>query len=181
MSRERCTGLSVCLSVLVVLLAGSWALGDQIEEQLLHRIQTEKNPVKKAKDEIKLARLKLTQVHDTYSQGRIDEGAKLLDTFSDEMKISWKLLQDSGRNATKQPDGFRELEIELREDVRTLQDLERAVSFFDRTPLVKAEQELEKMRAEVIHAEFPGGNPRTRKDSLPPKATTSPGSPAEVR
>jgi hypothetical protein len=181
MSRERCTGLSVWLSVLVIILTGSWAVAQQAEEQLQQRIQKEKNPVKKAKDEIKLARLKLAQVHDSYSRGQIEEGAKLLATFSDEMKTSWKLLQGSGRNAAKEPDGFRELEIELREDVRTLQDLERTVSYFDRAPLMNAEQELEKMRDEVIHAEFPGGNPRTRKNSPPPQAPPSPESPAEVR
>jgi len=97
------------------------------------------------------------------------------------MKASWKLLQDSGRKASKQPEGFRELEIALRENVRLLQDLGRTVSYFDRPPLVNAAQELEQMRYEVLHALFPGGNPRTLKGSPPPQTTTSPGSPTEVR
>ena len=181
MARERWTVLSVWLAVLGILLAGLCAMGRETEEQLLQRIQSEQNPVKKAKDEIKLARLKLTQVHDAYSQGHIEAGAKLLGTFVDEMKTSWKLLQDSGRKASKQPEGFRELEISLREDVRSLQDLGRTVSYFDRAPLVNAAQELEQMRVEVLHALFPGGNPRTTKGSPAPPTTTSPGSPAEVR
>ena len=109
-------------------------MGGQTEEELLHRIQGQQNPVKKAKDEIKLASLKLTQVQGAYSQDHVDEGAKLLGVFVDDMKTSWKLLQDSGRNAAKQPDGFRELEIALREDVRSLQDLERTVSYFRSSP-----------------------------------------------
>ena len=156
-------------------------MGDQTEEELLQRIQSEQNPVKKAKDEIKAARLKLTEVQDAYSQGHIEDGVKLLGAYVDEMKTSWKFLQDSGRKASKQPDGFRELEIALREDVRSLQDLARIVSYFDRPPLEKAGQELDRMRNEVLQSLFPAGNPRNHKGSPVPDTTTNPGSPKEVR
>src|SRR5271157_3364821 len=180
MAQERWTVLSVWLAVGVIMLAGLCAMGRETEEQLLRRIQSQQNPVKKAKDEIKLASLKLTQVHDAYSQGRIEAGAVLLGTFMDEMRTSWKLLQDSGREAAKQPEGFRELEMSLREDARLLQDLERTVSYFDRAPLVNAAQELEQMRVKVLHALFPGDIPLPGKGS-PPKTITRPGSPTEVR
>jgi hypothetical protein len=156
-------------------------MGRETEQQLLQRIQREQNPVKKAKDEIKLASLKLAQVQDAYSQGHVEAGAKLLGTLVDAMKTSWKLLQDSGRKASKQPEGFRELEISLREDVRLLEDMERTVSYFDRAPLINAAQELDQIHGEVFHALFPAGNPRNHKDSPPPQTTPSPASPAEVR
>ena len=145
-------------------------MGRETEEQLVQRIESEQNPVKKAKDEIKLASLKLTQVRDAYTQGQVEAGAKLLDVFTDTIKASWKVLQDSGRKASKQPEGFRELEIAFREDARTLQDLGRTVNYLDRPPLENAAQELEKMRGEVLHALFPGGTPRTLKGSAPPVA-----------
>ena len=181
MAQERWTVLSVWLAVGVIMLAGLCAMGRETEEQLLRRIQSQQNPVKKAKDEIKLASLRLTQVHDAYSQGHIEVGAKLLGTFVDTMKTSWKLLQDSGRKASKQPEGFRELEISLREDVRSLQDLGRTVSYFDRGPLVNAAQELEQMRSEVLHALFPEDKTHNRKGSPAPQTITSPGNPTEVR
>ncbi len=181
MARERWTRLQVSVAVLGILLAGPCAMARETEEQLVQRIQSEQNPVKKAKDEIKLASLKLTQVREAYAQGHIQEGAKLLVSLTDTTKASWKILQNSGRRASKQPEGFRELEIALREDVRTLQDVGRTVDYFDRSPLDNAAQELEKMRGEVLHALFPGAPPRTRKGSAPPPAVTNPGSPAEVR
>ncbi len=156
-------------------------MGRETEEQLVQRIRSEQNPVKKARDEIKLANLKLTQVRDAYSQGHIDEGAKLLGVFTDTLKASFKVLQDSGRKASKQPEGFRELEIALREDARTLQDLGRTVSYLDRAPLENAAQEMENMRGEVLHALLPGAPPRTLKGPVPPQTVTSPGSPTEVR
>jgi hypothetical protein len=173
MARGRWTVISVWLAVLGTLITGLSAAARETEEQLLQRIQNEQNPVKKAKDEIKLASLELAEVHDEYSAGHIDAGAKLLGTFTSEMKTSWKLLQDSGRKAPKQPEGFRELEISLREDVRSLQDLARIVSYFDRGPLLSAAQQLEQMRYDVLHAQFPGGNPKTRKDAPPQEAPGS--------
>jgi hypothetical protein len=181
MAGERWTGLSVWLALLVILSSALCSMGRDTEEQLLQRIQGEQNPVKKAKDEIKLANLKFAQVHDAYLEGHIEAGAKLLGAFVDTLKTSWKLLQDSGRKASKQPDGFRDLEISLREHVRSLQDLGQNVSYFDRAPLANAAQELEEMRVEVLHALFPSDIPLPRKRSPAPPTTTSPGSPTEVR
>lgn len=178
---ERWTVLPVWLALLGILLAGLCATGVETEDQLLQRIQSEHNPVKRAKAEIKLAKLTLEKVQDAYSQGHIQEGGKSLSTLVNTMKTSWKLLQDSGRKASKQPDGFRELEISLREDVRTLQDLGQTVSYFDRAPLTNAADELERLRGNVLHDLFPGGPPRTRKGSPPPQTVTSPGPTPEGR
>jgi hypothetical protein len=167
--------MSVLLAVLGILMASAPAPCRETEDQLLQHIQNETNPVKKAKDEIKLASLRFVQVRDEYTDGRIDSGAKLLGTFMGDMKNSWKLLQDSGRKAWKQPEGFRELEISLREDVRLLQDLARSVSYFDRGPLLNAAEQLEHMRDDVLRAQFPGGNPRTIKNAAASPATQGSG------
>jgi len=181
MARGRWTILPVSLTFVEILLAGSLAAGRDSEQQLLTQIQSEQNPIKKAKEEIKLASFKLSHVQDAYSQGHIEEGEKLLGTFIDTMKTSWKILQDSGRKAAKQPQGFRELEISLREDVRTLQDLARTVNYFDRAPLENAVQKLEQMRGELIRALFPVRPPRTIKGSPPAPTVTDPGPPTEAR
>jgi len=181
MVRGRWTSLPVGLTFIGIVLTGTPAMGRDTEQQLLARIQSEQNPIKKAKEEIKLANFKLSHIQDAYSQGNIEEGAKLLGTFVEAMKTSWKTLQDSGRIAAKQPQGFRELEISLREDVRALQDLGRTVGYFDRAPLDNAVQELEHMHDEVIKALFPGGTPRTSKGPPSPKTATSPVTPTEAR
>jgi len=181
MARGRGLLLAIGWALWVVLLGGSYALGRETEEQLLARIQSEQNPVKKAKEQIKLSRLQFEKVHNAYTQGHVDEGNKLLGVFVGTLKASWKLLQDSGRKASRQPEGFRELEIALREDVRSLQDLARTVNFFDRAPLSEAAVELEKMREEVLHEQFPGEPPRTHKGEPTPPAVASPGGPTSVR
>ncbi len=167
--------------LVILVLPGPLALGRDTEEQLLHRIQSEQNPVKKAKDEIKLAQLKLAEIQDAYSKGHIEAGAKLVGTLVDELKSSWKFLRDSGRQASKQPQGFRELDISLRENVRSLQDLGRTVSYFDRAPLDNAAKELDQMRDEVIHALFPEEKNRNPKNRPASQTTTSLESPPGVR
>jgi hypothetical protein len=156
MERRRWSGLPIWLAVLAITLAGACAQARDNEAQLLQRIQSEQNPVKKAKDEIKLAQLKLAQVQSAYSQGHAETGATLVGALVDALKSSWKFLQQSGRKASKHPDGFRDLDIALRENVRRLQDLGRTVSYFDRAPLTKAVQQLDEEREEVLHELFPG-------------------------
>src|ERR1035441_3721576 len=104
MARGRWTILPVGLTFVGIVLAGLPAMGHDTEQQLLARIQSEQNPIKKAKEEIRLASFKLSHIKDAYSQGNIEEGAKLLGTFVEVMKTSWKILQDSGHTAAKQPD-----------------------------------------------------------------------------
>src|ERR1035437_4169327 len=109
MKRKGSPFLLVFLVVLGFPSVGLRALGHETEQQLLARIQSEPNPVKKAKIEIRLAKLQLAQVQDAYSHGRIEEGAKLVANLTDTIKTAWKLLQGLGRRASKQPDGFRDL------------------------------------------------------------------------
>jgi hypothetical protein len=180
---ERCwtriLGGWLALGILLLPCPAAW--GRDTEEQLLQRLQAEQNPVKKAKCEIKLAQLKLTQVQNAYSQGQTEAGAKLLNMLVDDLQASWKFLRDSGRKASKHSEGFRELDIALRENVRALQDLERTVSYFDRAPLVNAAQQLDQTRDEVLHALFPEEKTHNRKGVPAPPAATNPESPPGAR
>ena len=131
----------------------------ETEAQLLARIQRERDPVKKSKAETRLARMKLRQTSQAYERGKVDEGAQLLSVYLSCIKDSWQTLKGSGRNAARDSRGFKELDIELREDARLLNDLGRRIPYFDRGPVEKAEKEVEQVRAEVLKALFPGASP----------------------
>jgi hypothetical protein len=138
-----------------VLAGASSAPASETEAQLLARMQNEQNPVKKSKEETRLARIKLKQAIQAYTQGNAEQGTQLVSAFLGRIKDSWQALKSSGRNAARDSRGFRELDIELREDMRLLEDLKRRVSYFDRGPLENTEKELDQTRAEVLHALFP--------------------------
>src|SRR5260370_25378250 len=119
---------AVAFAITALVYAGaSSARHADSESDLAARLQREQNPVKKAKYEIRLGRLKLNQAIDAYDKGSPDQSGQLLDAYLERMKSSWQILRDSGRNAVRQPQGFKELDIALREDSRTLEDLKHRV------------------------------------------------------
>lgn len=130
------------------------------EPDLLARIQRETNPVRKAKYEIRLGSLKLQQAVTAYDQQRRDQGKALLDDYAAEMSKAWVLLQSSGRDATRKPDGFKQLDIALRENARLLEDLRHRVPYMDRGPLDQTSQEMDRTHNQVLVALFPGMKPR---------------------
>jgi hypothetical protein len=139
----------------VFLTGGSSAPPSETEAQLLARLEREHDPVKKSKEETRLARIKLQQAIHTYEQGNPEQGAQLVSAYLGRIKDAWQHLRSSGRNAARDSRGFKELDIALREDARLLGDLKRRVSYFERGPIEKAEKEVEQERAEVLHALFP--------------------------
>jgi len=129
------------------------------EEHLLARVQKETDPVKKSKGVTRLARIKLEQAIQAYGRGSIEQGAQLVTVYLGRIKDSWQLLKGCGRNAARDPRGFKELDIELREDARLLDDLKHRVSYDDRGPLDQTGKELDQVRAEVLQALFPAARP----------------------
>ena len=90
-----------------------------------------------------------------FSTQYANKAQNLLDAYLTHIRSSWQLLQSSGRNAFRHPEGFKELDIALREDVRFIEDLSHRLSYFDRGNLVKTGEELEQIRAAVIKELFP--------------------------
>jgi len=179
---RRSICLLACLAVWgMVFLRGMCASARETEEQLLEHIQSEPNPVKKAKYEIRFANLKLEQARDAYEQRDVQLGSKLLEVFVEHMKTSWRILQESGRQAAKQPQGFKELDISLRQDVRLLEDLRHRVAYFDRGPVDKAAQEMERVRSEVLRALFPAAKPRDTNPPAAPQNFVASGASSEMR
>ncbi|HEV2351536.1 MAG TPA: hypothetical protein VG028_17025 [Terriglobia bacterium] len=133
------------------------------EEDLLPRIEEEHNPIKKAKLEIRLARVKLLQASGACQKDDHDACTKLLGSYLELVRSSWKDLQSSGKNPVKHPSGFRELDIALREDARTLDDSRREMPFEDRAVLDPVIVEANKVHDQVFAALFPSGSPPAKK------------------
>jgi len=130
------------------------------EGDLVARLEHETDPVKRAKLEIRLAHVKLVQATETFDQGNIAGSRELLGAFLERVHSAWSTLQKSGRPAHKKPQGFKELDIELREDVRYLEDLKHRFPYAEREPVEKVAHEVDDLRNEVLKALFP---------PLPPK------------
>lgn len=166
------TTATACLAVLVVALGSTplHAFREDREKDLVSRIQREHDPVKKAKFEIRLARLKLLQGAGACEKDNHDGCSKSLNAYLVLINSSWKDLKSSGRNAVKQPSGFKELDIALREDAYTLEDLKRRMPIEDVSGIDPVIREVEKIHDADFAALFPGGGPPPRKDRPTPRA-----------
>ena len=142
------------------------------EEDLQARIEREPNPVKKAKFEVRLGRVKLAQAIAAYDKGDLDRSNALATAYLAEMKGAWQRLRDTGRNAVKKPEGFRELDIALREDARVLDDLAHRIPYNDRGPVTEVAHAVDQLHGEVLAALFPPEAPsRAKKRSAPSGVT----------
>lgn len=159
---------AVLLPLLLGGLAGaaSPARRADSEADLLARIQREPNPVKKAKLEVRLGRVKLFQAIGAFDRGSVEECHQLLAVYLERMKSAWAILQGSGRQAWRQHQGFRELDIALREDGRLLEDLKHRIPYQDRPPVQEVAREVDELRDQVLKALFPLERPR-KKSSAP--------------
>jgi hypothetical protein len=136
------------------------------EAKLLSVLEREKNPVKKAKLETRLGRLKLQQAFSAYDQGQFDLCWKLFDDYLGHMKSAWTDLGASGREAARHPDGFKQLDIALRESGRDLEDFQTRVTFQEREAVDKIHAQTADLHNHVLDALFPGGIPAKKKGAL---------------
>lgn len=159
----------VPVAVLLLLLSGAQAFlpeamavppPSQTEAQLQERMEKEHDPRKRCKEAARLAHLKLRGAIEAYEKGNSSEGAELVNSYLGRITQAWQTLRSSGRNAANDARGFKELDFELREDARRLDDLARRISFFDREPVQRAEKQVEQLRGEVLQALFPGARGR---------------------
>jgi len=160
-------------AALVLPSAMVWARRHDDPAKLEDQIQRERNPVKKAKLEIRLARLDLQQGLDAYSHNQVKQGEQFLGAYLQEITDSWNVLENSGRNAVKNPSGFMQLEIALRENARFLNDLEERVGYLEQTPIRKTLGEMKRIHSRVLLALFPGAGPPTVKTGKPRKVSTN--------
>lgn len=123
------------------------------------KIERETNPIKRAKLQVRLGRLEMSQAAEAYDHRRIQSGEALLSQSTASMESAWSLLKSTGRNPARKPDGFMQLEIGLREEARSLTQLRRRVFYLNRGPLDAALKALNALHAQVLLGLFPGAAP----------------------
>lgn len=137
------------------------------EAKLSSKLEREQNPVRKAKLKIRLGRLKLEGAFSAYSKGQYEDCWKLLDEYQGFMDRAWADLQASGKIAAKKSDGFKQLDIGLRESRRDLEDFETHITFDERQAVEKVRIKTETLHNRVLSALFPAMVPKNNKLQSP--------------
>ena len=134
------------LTFLLVLSAGA---GDI--DRLRQKLAREDDPGKRAKITVKIGVELLKQTRRLYRSEEFTQAEAKLGEYLEAVSGAYRELNESGRQARRQPRGFKELEIHLRKSRRTLTALARSVPFSYRGPLDKTMQDLRAMRSDLLH------------------------------
>jgi len=154
------------------LVAGSVMAQDRTAE-LRARFQKETDSVRKARLVAPLADSEFRDMHEKIDAGDLTAAAEIAEHVREEAAASKKALDAKSRDAEAHPDGYKQLEISVRESIRRLDDIMVSLAKDDQKPLADVRAELESLDREMIHRLFP-----KRPDTAPvpgPTAAPAPG------
>lgn len=142
------------------------------EENLLAKIEGQSNPGKKARLQLRLAKVKLKEADKAYHDRDFAEGKALLQQYLGYVRDSWNTLQSADQGVRKHLRAFKDLEISLRQNDRFLEDLSHRVPYPESETIKKIAKESNAVHNQVLGAIFPGGIPPRgkRKRPMPPKS-----------
>jgi len=170
---------AVIVAVALAIVTAPCVLGARhqgTEQELLARIARETNLPKRARLQAELATLKLDQAAEAFDHDQYDSGKNLLQQYLGWIRKSWGVLEQSGRDATRKPQGFKYLDITLRENVRTLADLAERTPYEDRGPIEAIAKSADAVHSQVIAALFPDGV-KEEGAAAPPDKRPAPAAP----
>jgi hypothetical protein len=119
------------------------------------KLQKETDPVDRAKIGVKISDILVEDVGDAVRQGNVAEMEKQLAAYAETIESAHQELVDSGRNAAKKPNGFKELEIALRQHIRRFDELSRMLNLQNRVPVEKTKSLATGIRDNLLKALFP--------------------------
>lgn len=177
--------IAVIAAVVLAIVTAPCSVGARhqpTEQELLARIARETNLPKKARLQAELASMKLDQAAAAFDHDQYDSGRNLLQQYMGWIRKAWNVLEQSGRDATRKPQGFKYLDITLRENARALADLAERTPYEDRGPIEATAKSADALHSQVITALFPDGLKEQGGTASPPAkcagaGSSAPGSP----
>lgn len=139
----------------------------QNPEKLLkmeHKFQEQKDPVHQAKELAKLLPMEIEMASKEVREGRTDAAIGRLRQYrNDVVKVHEDLLA-TGRNPVKKSDGFRQLQISLRESLRRLRDLILDAPLENQAQIEKIRQDMAQVNSRLLQELFPPSPHREPKE-----------------
>jgi hypothetical protein len=119
------------------------------------RLEKETDPLDRVKISIRISEILLEDVGESVRVGDFDQMERELTEYSTTIQDAHQALANSGRDASKRPGGFKELEIALRKHIRKFEDVSRALTLEHRDPVDKTRDLASGIRDKLLKALFP--------------------------
>jgi len=135
---------------------------ERLDRERAH-LKTLTDPVDRTKSDIAISEILLSLAGDAVRSGEPEVLQKRLGEYVDAIEDAHQGLMKTGRDAHKKPKGFKDLEIVLRRQIRTLEDIGKGLTFDQREPVEKAKQQASDIRDDLLKALFGEQNAPSRK------------------
>ncbi len=147
----------------------SSSLQGQIDKRL-ERLERERakqkaatDPIDRAMSDITISEILLSLAGDAVRSGEPEVLEKRLSEYVGAIQDAHESLVKTGRDAHKKPKGFKDLEMSLRKQIRTLKDIGNELTVDQREPVDKAMQQASDIRDDLLKALFGEQNAPSRK------------------
>lgn len=163
--------LRVLASVLLLLslaaCSGRPNIFTQPRDERLRRYDQERarlgratGPVDRTRIQARISELVISFMGDAIGENDFERLERRTAEYGELIREARNTIMNSGRDASRRPDGFQELEIALRQQVRQLDDIGGLLTFEYRQPIERLITEAMEIRDELISVLFPGQDGR---------------------
>jgi len=143
---------------MAVWLAGAAAAAAQDSTAgLRSQFARETNAVHKAKLMQRLGEAELQEILGDFKSGRLEDAEKGLSQYVAQVQECSKALDDAHINADKHPDGFKQLQISVREAIRRLDPVIARLDPGEQVPFGFRRKQLEDVNEHLFQELFPRG------------------------
>jgi hypothetical protein len=154
-------------AVLMIVLVASSAVAQDRVPELRARFQRETDPVRKAKMVPRLADAEFGDIQSDIAAGNLSDAAAIAGQLRDEAHAAQEALDSKKRDAEQHPEGYRQLQISVRESVRRLDDVLIGLAADDQKPFQEVRDDLGKLDRQLIHQLFPKGPDKSPEPAKP--------------
>jgi hypothetical protein len=158
----RVAGIALAIVAWTVASAASFALAmpkamlpQTSTAELRSRFTHETDPVRKAKLLVPLSEAEFRDILKDEDSENFGEALAIFQQYRDEAQTCQKALEGKEPDPEKHPNGFKQLQISLRQSLRRLSDIIVDLPADEQKPFVDVRRDLEQMDRQLIHELFP--------------------------
>jgi hypothetical protein len=151
------------------LMLGAGLIQPDRTVELRAKFIKETNPVKKAKIVPQLADAEYLQVQEQLKSDNAAEAAVILKQMAEEAEASRDALDGKVKDPESHPDGYRQLEISVRQSLRRIDDILPSLTSDEQKPFREARDTFSDVDQSLLHALFP-----KQSDASAPAAAPTP-------
>jgi hypothetical protein len=123
--------------------------------ELRSKFTNEMDPVRKAKLLVPLGEAEFRDILKDTDSEDFEGALAIFQQYRDEAQASKKALEGKEPDPEKHPNGFKQLQISLRQSLRRLSDIVVDLPADDQKPFLDVRRDLEQMDRQLIHELFP--------------------------